>query len=312
MISDLNFNLSYAPVQFIRHWKERNITLFVKREDLLHPQVSGNKYRKLKYNFQQAKVLQIERVLTFGGAYSNHIAAVAAAGKMLGFKTIGIIRGEELGEPPGRTLRKNPTLHFAATQGMHLQFITRASYRLKNEPEFLEKLKEQFGDFYLIPEGGTNYLAVKGCEEILGSAEKDFDVVCCPVGTGGTIAGIINSSNENQHIIGFPALKGDFLKEEIRKYTFAQNWRLQHNYHFGGYAKVSTDLVQFINEFKLKYQIALDPVYTGKMFFGIFDMIEKGAISENSRILAIHTGGLQGIAGMNELLKQKSLPTIIV
>ena len=312
MNDGINFGLKNSPNQFVRNFETSGISLYIKREDLLHPEVSGNKFRKLKYNLIEAKNQQKNTLLTFGGAFSNHISAVAAAGKMLNFKTIGVIRGEELGEDPEKTLIENPTLKFAASCGMQFEFVSRAAYREKHLPEFEEKLREKFGNFYLLPEGGTNELAVKGCEEILTDSDKDFDFICCPAGTGGTVSGIINSALAHQKILGFSALKGDFLIPEISKYTSKDNWKLITDYHFGGYAKISAELISFLNDFQKKYQIPLDPVYTGKMLFGIFEMIEKSEFPRNSRILAIHTGGLQGISGMNRLLFKKNLPLIDV
>ena len=278
-----------------------NISLYIKREDLLYPHISGNKFRKLKYNLVQAKNENKGVLLTFGGAFSNHILAVAAAGKEQGFKTIGIIRGEELQDK----ISENPTLQKAQDLGMVLEFVHREIYREKSNPKFIKQLEERYGDFYLIPEGGTNELAVKGCEEILTANDEKFDYICCAVGTGGTISGIINCSKSSQQVLGFPALKGDFLREDICKFATKSNWDLITAYHFGGYAKVSEELIVFINEFHQKYKIPLDPIYTGKMMFGIMDLMNKNYFPENSKILIIHTGGLQGIAGINNLLKQK-------
>lgn len=280
--------------------------LFIKPEYKINTFVSGNKYRKLKYNIEEAKKHGFQRLLSFGGAYSNHIAAVAKAGKEKGFKTIGIIRGEEL----NAKISNNPTLTFAQKCGMQFMFISREAYRNKTSKTYINKLKKDFGDFYLIPEGGTNELAVRGCEEILTDNDEAFDFICCPVGTGGTISGLINASNKNQKILGFPALKGDFLQKDIRKFVTKTNWDLINDYHFGGYAKINTELISFINGFKSKYGIPLDPIYTGKMMYGIFDLIEKQYFPENAKILAIHTGGLQGIEGMNTILKKKNLPLI--
>ncbi len=250
-------------------------------------------------------------MLTFGGAFSNHIAAVAFAGKEYGFKTIGIIRGDELEENFEETIRKNSTLRIAQEHGMIFKFVTRSDYRLKNTEQFIDNLKEKFGEFYLIPEGGTNDLAVKGCEEILKPEDAIFDVVCVSIGTGGTIAGIINSIKENQKVIGFPALKGDFLQKEIEKYTIPnEKWSLNTNYHFGGFAKINEELINFINNFKEETSISLDPIYTGKMMFGIVDLIKKGYFEKGIKILAIHTGGLQGISGMNTRLIKKQLPLL--
>ncbi|REH54542.1 1-aminocyclopropane-1-carboxylate deaminase [Tenacibaculum gallaicum] len=291
----------------------KGVELFIKREDTIHPFVSGNKFRKLKYNIAEAKRQGKETLLTFGGAFSNHIAATAAAGKMAGFKTIGIIRGDELGKDVTKTLLQNETLRNASENGMQFKFITREAYRNKTSEEFINQLKKEFGDFYLVPEGGTNALAVKGCEEVLTNEDEKFNYICCAVGTGGTISGLINSAENHQKVIGFPALKGDFLVEEIKPYVKgSENWSLQTNYHFGGYGKYSEELIRFINEFKEQTGVLLDPVYTGKMLFGILDLVSKDMFSKNSKILAIHTGGLQGIAGVNKKLKNKNKELIKV
>jgi 1-aminocyclopropane-1-carboxylate deaminase len=282
------------------------ICVSIKREDLIHPFVSGNKFRKLKYNLLQAKEEGQETLLTFGGAFSNHIAAVAYAGKENGFRTIGIIRGDELRDK----ITENPTLLFAQNCGMQLEFVSREEYRFKNEISFLENLEKQYGNFYFIPEGGTNELAIRGCQEILTEEDRDFDFVCCSAGTGGTIAGIINSALANQKVLGFPALKGDFLKDEIRIFAQNNNWDLITDYHFGGYGKVNEHLIAFINQFYHKNNIPLDPIYTGKMVFGVMDLIQKGYFPDQSKILLIHTGGIQGIKGMNMKLKKKQLPII--
>lgn len=284
---------------------EYEVSLSVKREDLLHPHISGNKFRKLKYNLIEAEKLGSGSILTFGGAFSNHISATAAAGREFGIRTIGVIRGDEL-----LSERRNDTLLFAEACGMELHFISREAYARKSESEFIASLKNMFGDFYLLPEGGTNTLAVRGCEEILNDADAKFDYICCAVGTGGTIAGLANSAKRHQKIIGFPALKGNFLEREIRLLTDSTNWSLCEKYHFGGYAKVDKSLVDFMNRFYKEHHILLDPIYTGKMLFGVMDLIKKGYFPPRATILAIHTGGLQGIAGMNNKLKTKNLPLI--
>lgn len=292
--------------QFVFRDEDRNIEVFIKREDLIHPFVSGNKFRKLKYNLLQAKKENHTTLLTFGGAFSNHISAVAMAGKLEGFKTIGIIRGDEL----TNKIEENPTLKFANENGMQFEFVSREEYSKKTDIDFLEALKLKFGSFYLIPEGGTNTLAVKGCEEILTPEDAFFDYVCCAVGTGGTISGIINSAHPDQKVLGFPALKGDFLQNEIRNFAQHDNWQLVKGYHFGGYGKINEELVLFLNKFSKKTKTILDPVYTGKMVFGVMDLIENSYFPNNSKILIIHTGGLQGIAGMNQLLEKKKLSKI--
>lgn len=283
------------------------IELYIKREDLLHPLISGNKFRKLKYNIAQAQKENKKALLTFGGAFSNHILATAAAGKEYDFNTIGVVRGNELKD----NYQENSTLSKAEQLGMQFYFIERELYRNKEDESFVKTLKEKFGDFYLVPEGGTNELAIKGCEEILSEDDKEFDFVCCAVGTGGTISGIINSSQENQEIIGFPALKGDFLSNDICKFVAKKNWKLILDYHFGGYGKVKPELISFLNQFYEETKIPLDPIYTGKMMFGIVDLIKKGSFPQKSKILAIHTGGLQGIKGINNLLKKKNKEYLI-
>tara|TARA_R110000868_G_scaffold189777_2_gene433337 strand:- start:218 stop:1114 length:897 start_codon:yes stop_codon:yes gene_type:complete len=283
-----------------------SISVSIKREDLIHPFVSGNKFRKLKYNLLQAKTEHKDILLTFGGAYSNHIAAVAYAGQENGFRTIGIIRGDEL----ECKIAENPTLQFAQNCGMEFKFVSREEYRNKQETLFLENLKSIYGNFYLIPEGGTNELAIKGCQEILTPADSQFDYICCSVGTGGTISGIINSALPHQKVLGFPALKGDFLKDEIRIFAQNKNWELITDYHFGGYGKINEELIAFINQFYQENKIPLDPIYTGKMVFGVMNRIATNHFPSHSKILLIHTGGIQGIQGMNLKLKNKKLPTI--
>ncbi len=276
--------------------------LDIKREDLIHPFVSGNKFRKLKYNLVEAKKLNQTKLLTFGGAFSNHIAAVAYAGMEHGFQTIGIIRGEEL----KNKINKNPTLQFAQKCGMIFEFVTRENYRNKENLDFIASLKIKYNDFYMIPEGGTNDFAIKGCEEILTEADAEYDFVCCCVGTGGTISGLINSSKQHQKIIGFSALKGNFLQNEIRKFAKKDNWDLRSEYHFGGYGKVTDELILFMNLFSNQNSILLDPIYTSKMVFGVIDLINRNYFPKKSKILMIHSGGLQGIEGMNLILKNKN------
>jgi len=277
-------------------FEQSGVKLLIKREDQNHLFVSGNKWWKLKYNLEEAlKAGRHSTLLTFGGAYSNHIYATAAAAHELGLKSIGIIRGKE-------TLPLNPTLLFAKASGMQLHYISREAYRNKTETSFIQQLHSQFGDFYLIPEGGTNELAVKGCAEFARQINKEteFNYLCLPVGTGGTIAGMIEGLDESKKIIGFPVLKGaQFLEEEIKKYTSKKNWQLVYDYHFGGYAKVTNELIEFIDQFEKQFNIPLDPIYTAKMIFGVMDLKKKKFFEAGSTILAVHTGGLQGRAGFN-------------
>lgn len=281
-----------------------NIEVYLQREDLIHPFISGNKYYKLKYNLEKAKEKNKETILTFGGAYSNHIHAVSAAAKLFGFKSIGIIRGEEY-KP------LNPTLQFAVDNGMKLYYLDRKTYRNRTEKSFREEIAKQFGDVYILPEGGTNELALKGTGEILQNIKTDFDYLCVPVGSGGTLAGLITGLYDSKKAIGFSSLKGgEYLSgtiselisnSSIRKFD---NWIINHDYHFGGFAKISRELIEFVNWFKDNNNIQLDLIYNGKMMFGINDMISKKYFTSNSRIVAIHTGGLQGLSGMKSKIEK--------
>ena len=274
---------------------EKGVRLFVKREDMNHPFVSGNKWWKLKYNLEEAKNLGYSTVLTFGGAFSNHIYATAAAANELEMKSIGLIRGEEV-------LPLNQTLEFARQNGMDLHYVSREDYSKKMEPNFIVRLKERFDEFYFIPEGGTNQLAVKGCEEFAREklSELNFDYVCLPVGTGGTMAGIISGLSGKRKVIGFSVLRGgEFLNAEVRQLTkeFSghefSNWWIETDYHFGGYAKKTLELDQFISRMAQEQNLPLDFVYSAKMVFGIYEMIAKNHFPEGSRILLLHTGGLR-------------------
>ncbi|NNK10451.1 MAG: 1-aminocyclopropane-1-carboxylate deaminase/D-cysteine desulfhydrase [Flavobacteriaceae bacterium] len=288
--------------------QQHQISLHLRREDLTHPMLSGNKFRKLKYNVQEAKKGNCNTLLTFGGAYSNHIPATAYAASANGMSSIGIIRGEELAD----RWKDNPTLVSAAKMGMEFHFVSREEYRLRDNKDYQANLLSGHQAAYLIPEGGTNTLGVKGCEEILTAEDGCYDIICCAAGTGGTLAGLSNSAREHQNILGFPALKGDFLKDDIGKYTTEQNWTLITAYHFGGYGRVTKELVAFINSFRERTKIPLDPVYTGKMMYGIIDMVKQGKFKNGTKILAIHTGGLQGIEGMNGILRKKNLPLLSI
>ena len=288
------------------------MNLFIKREDLVDAELGGNKWRKMKYNLEAAAEQQHDTLLTFGGAYSNHIYATAAAAKRLGFHSIGIIRGEAH-EPI------NPTLGFARDCGMQLEYIDRASYRQKKQPEFIATLEKKFGRFYLLPEGGSNTLALKGCAEITNEINKEsdqpFDFICSACGTGATLAGIISGLAPSQKALGFAVLKGgDFLVNDIKYFlgqagTISTQWSINADYHFGGYAKTTEALWGFIEQFKQDFDIPLDGVYTGKMFYGLFDLIKLGYFPRGSRIVAIHTGGLQGNEGLKLKLNQKSYTT---
>ena len=286
-----------TPLQEIRHpqIEKAGIRLLIKREDLNHPTVSGNKWWKLKYNLQAARSSGATTLLTFGGAYSNHLYATASAGKLCGFQTIGIIRGEP-------TFPLNSTLSFLKKNGMDLHWINRGLFRQKGDPEFLKGLERQFGHFYLLPEGGTNNLAVKGVSEFSNMlATLEFDYLFSAVGTGGTLSGLIHGLKGKGHVVGIPVLKnGEFLFQEIQHWLNAmgspslKNWSLLTAYHFGGYGKYNPELLSFIKQLKEQFELPLDQVYTGKMLWALFKQIEKGFFKRGDTLLALHSGGLQG------------------
>lgn len=294
----LNLQLP-SPLQEIKDtlFEEKEIRLFMKREDLIHPIVSGNKWRKLKYNLLKAKEEGYSSLLSFGGAYSNHIHALALAAQENGIKAIGVIRGDEI-------TQLNQTLSFAKSCGMELHFISRVDYNKKNTMEFQTQLKSLFGDFYLIPEGGSNKEGVFGCSEITKEIELDYNFICSACGTGTTLAGIISTLPENKKAIGFSALKGgDFLYEEIEgllPIKNKENWHIETAYHFGGYGKWNQELLDFMETFKKNHGVPLDQIYTGKLMYGIMDLIKKEYFKKGSTIVALHTGGLQGLAGLEK------------
>ena len=279
----------------------------IKREDKIHPIISGNKFRKLKYNIASIKLQKKQPIISFGGAFSNHLAALAAVGKMVGIPTIGILRGEEW----QNKITDSSTLTFCQSQGMKLIAISRANFRFKEKAKEVQEIQNKYPHSIFIPEGGTNSLAVKGCQEILSKNDQDFDVICVCVGTGGTLAGLIEGSAENQQLLGFMSLRDISLEKKIAQFTNKKNWQLIKDYTFGGYAKITHKLIVFINSFYQQYGIPLDPIYTGKMLFGIFDLIEKNKWEWGQKILIIHSGGLQGILGINNQLRKKGQPELL-
>ncbi|MBZ0178072.1 MAG: pyridoxal-phosphate dependent enzyme [Melioribacteraceae bacterium] len=283
------------------------VTVYLKRDDLIHLEISGNKWRKLKYNLLEAKKNGYGRLLTFGGAFSNHIYAVAAAGKIFEFKTIGIIRGEE-------HLPLNPTLKFAVESGMELHYLKRSIYRNRNDKNFQAEIAEQFGNVYIIPEGGTNDLALDGVAEIIDELYVDFDYIFTPVGSGGTLAGLVYGLNGKKNVVGISSLKngnylnqivGDLLKKKLP--VAPDNWRIICDYSFGGFAKIKPILVEFVERFYSLNAIELDYIYTGKMLFAVDDMIRNNYFSKGSNVVALHTGGLQGNAGMQSKIKKLTI-----
>jgi len=278
--------------------RKHNVSLFIKREDLNHPEIMGNKLRKLKYNILEAQKLKSPCILSFGGAYSNHILALSAAGRIYNIPTIGIIRGNELASKP-----LNPVLTKANENGMQLHFVTREEYKIKNSGHSIKKSHERFGDFYMLPEGGSNALAVKGSAEILDDLKNEYNVITCACGTGGTLAGIVLGAYQ-QHfsktkILGFQVLNADdYIEKQVKsllnnKVQNLINWSINTDYHFDGYAKKNSTLIQFMNWFKLTHNIDLDYIYTGKMMFGLYQLIQSSYFNQGDRLLAIHTGGTQ-------------------
>ncbi|MDZ7991781.1 MAG: 1-aminocyclopropane-1-carboxylate deaminase/D-cysteine desulfhydrase [Nostoc sp. EfeVER01] len=287
--------------------RHAGVDMYVLRLDLMHPWVNGNKWFKLKYNLLEAREKNFTTLLTFGGAYSNHIYATAAAGNLFGFRTIGVIRGEE-------KLPLNPTLSFAVQQGMQLVYLNREMYRQRNTPALQEYLQQRFGEVFIIPEGGSNLNGVRGCTEIIIGDAIAFNHICVACGTATTLAGIALSLDQTQRAIAFPVLKnGAFLAQEIETlltnyltsglpapYTSPASWELVCDYHFGGYAKVNDELLLFSRQFTQEHGVPLDYVYTAKMFYGVMDLLKQGFFCKGDRLLLVHTGGLQGNAGMEE------------
>jgi len=296
---NINIFNTLSPTQEVSDeiTRQHGVSLFIKREDLNHPEIMGNKLRKLKYNIIEATQQNVSTLLSFGGAYSNHILALSAAGRIFGLNTIGIIRGEELANKP-----LNPVLAMACKNGMKLNFISRSAYQKKTTIEFIDLLNKTHGEFYLIPEGGSNDLAIKGATEILDDINGDYDVITCPCGTGGTVAGIIKGvhlQRASTNILGFQVLNADhYIEDAIHSFlpakTLSQtSWTINSDFHFGGYAKTNNKLLTFIKWFKQTHNIELDFIYTGKMMFGLYNLIQTGYFRKGSRLLAIHTGGTQ-------------------
>jgi 1-aminocyclopropane-1-carboxylate deaminase/D-cysteine desulfhydrase-like pyridoxal-dependent ACC family enzyme len=270
---------------------KENIEIAILRLDKIHPVISGNKWFKLQFYIEEAKRLQKRTIVTFGGAWSNHIIATAAACKQNDLNSIGIIRGEEAEE-------LSATLRYAKELGMQLIFVSRDDYRNKKIPELLSK-----EDFYFIDEGGYGEKGVEGAATILDHCrKKNFTHYCCAVGTGTMMAGLIRSSAKDQQVIGISVLKNNFeLEDKVKALAHdKENFQLLHDYHFGGYAKYNNELIRFMNEFYLRNRIPSDFVYTGKLFFGIYDLIAKNTFSSGSKILIIHSGGLQGNTSLSK------------
>jgi 1-aminocyclopropane-1-carboxylate deaminase len=270
--------------------RSQGVELWLKRDDLIHPDVPGSKWRKLRYNLEAASEQGQQTLLTFGGAYSSHLRATAAAGRHCGFATVGIVRGEQ-------HLPLNPSLACAERDGMRLRYLDRQAYRRKREPDAIAALRREYGPFYLLPEGGSNELAARGCAELAAEIEPDFDVICCPCGTGATLAGIAAGLRPGQQAIGFPVLKGgEFLAAQVADLQDSAfgarsgNWRLECRFHFGGYARRNAVLDNFMAGFLARHGVALDWVYVAKMMYGIWALADEGAFRPGTRVVAVVTG----------------------
>ncbi len=288
-------------------FEEKKVEVWIKRDDLIHDEISGNKWRKLKYNVQTFQEGNYDTILTFGGAYSNHILATAKVGFDFKIPTIGIIRGEE-------QLPLNPTLARAKELGMQLHYSSRTEYKEKDNPTYLQQLQQQFGAIYIIPEGGGNTQGVLGCKDILSEIKTNFNYIVTDCGTGATLAGLAVGLKKHQKAIGIPVLKGgEFILQEVKKYYQLMEVNLAQieqidlatDYHFGGYAKYKPELLEFMRSFYLQTGIKTDPVYTGKLCYGVLDLIAKDYFPPQSKIIILHTGGFQGIAGFEKRYKIK-------
>lgn len=269
----------------------RGVRLWLKRDDLIHPELPGNKWRKLKHNLADARAGGHRTLLTFGGAYSNHIRATAAAGELYGFATVGVIRGDELADRP-----LNPSLAFAAARGMRLVFVDRGTYRRRADPAYAAELASAHGEFFLLPEGGSNAAAVRGCAELPAEIAVDHDVVAVACGTGGTLAGIAAGLAPGRTALGIAVLKGGFLARDVAALQRAAyghetpNWRVDDGFHHGGYARTTPELHGFVEDFRERHGVALDTTYVGKLLYALTALVERGAFAPGTGIVAVKTG----------------------
>lgn len=299
-----------SPLQKLEleFYKKHNVNVFVKRDDLIHSEIAGNKWRKLKLNFEKFKHGRYDSLLTFGGAYSNHIAATAAAGRIEEVATIGIIRGDELNSESNETLKK------AAADGMQLYFVSREEYSWRYETDYKNDLRARHGNCWIVEEGGANYYGMMGCTELIKEIGIQPNHIILPAGTGTTAAGLLMAENV-ANIIAVPVLaKGDFLREEIQSLLryggltdedlIEKNEQLilPTEYAFGGYGKSTSELIDFMNTIYNESGLKLDHIYTAKAFFALHKLIQKGGIGENETVVAIHTGGLQGNRSIQDKL----------
>ncbi len=296
-------NSPISPLQRIHHplFKHHNIDVFIKRDDLIHPIISGNKWRKLKYNLAYAKEKNKTQIISFGGAYSNHIHALAYACKLHKLRGLALIRGES-------QYQHNFTLSWARHWGLELQFVNRLTYKERANPRFLQQLQQQYPDALIVPEGGSNQLALPGVGEVITelNQQTDFEYLLTPVGSGGTLAGLALADKGQHTLLGVAVLKQDgYLEEQVNtlladKREQTNNWQVLNQFHDGGYGKYSKDNAQRIANFSKQTEIPFEPVYSGKMLIALLDLLKQGYFKANSKVVLLHTGGIQGLGGMCE------------
>lgn len=292
-------------------FQQYNLNVWIKRDDLLHPIIAGNKWRKLKYNILEAKRQGYKQILSFGGAYSNHLHALAYACKINNLHSIGIVRGEQ-------HYANNYTLRWARHWGMTLKFVDRITYKLRDNPQFINDLQAQYPEAFIVPEGGSNSLALTGIKEVIEELDQqlDYDYLITPVGSGGTLAGLIAADNNRHHIRGVAVLKQhNYLQKEVLKLLSSNSnefthWQILDEYHCGGYGRYSPQNAKEILAFSQLTSIPFEPVYSGKMVLALLDLTKQGYFKPGSTIVLLHTGGLQGLGGMAErgLIKATDWP----
>lgn len=289
----MNFKLNQQI--FSERYLNNEIEVFIKRLDLIDPFISGNKLFKLKHNVDRALLEEKNMLITFGGAFSNHILATAAYAKKKNIDCLAIVRGEEYSE-------LNPLLALAKEYGMNFCFVSRKEYAKRNDNNYISELIRKYKKAFIVPEGGNNKLGVLGAEEILETQDKSFDYIICPIGTGATLSGIVNSSNRSQKVIGINCINDTKdINKNISQKTNKNNWEIINEFNFGGFAKFDNILTEYLKKFKLNYKITLDLNYTTKMFFGFEKLIERRYFHRKSKVLLIHTGGTYGNLGFNYL-----------
>ena len=289
----MNFKLNQQI--FSERYLNNEIEVFIKRLDLIDPFISGNKLFKLKHNVDRALLEKKNMLITFGGAFSNHILATAAYAKKKNIDCLAIVRGEEYSE-------LNPLLTLAKEYGMNFCFVSRKEYAKRNDNNYVSELIRKYKKAFIVPEGGNNRLGVLGAEEILEKQDKSFDYIICPIGTGATLSGIVNSSKKTQKVIGINCINDTkVINKNISQKTNKNNWEIINEFNFGGFAKFDNLLTEYLKKFKLNYKITLDLNYTTKMFFGFEKLIERRCFQRKSKVLLIHTGGIYGNLGFNYL-----------